>query len=111
MVDSIGGFNPTSFMATAGLNKNKASDPSAAPSSLTAKTNEKSTADIFMDYMKKTPAERMEENWLKAHGLTKEKLAKMTPKEQEAIMKQMKTEIETALKEKTEKGTQVDLVA
>jgi hypothetical protein len=109
MVGSIGGFNPTAFMATAALNRSATS--STSQSSLTPKASEKSSADVFMDYMKKSPAERMEENWLKAHGLTKEKLAKMSPKEQEAIMKQMKSEIEASLKEQTETKAKVDILA
>lgn len=109
MVGSIGGFNPTSFMATAALNRSAAS--SASQNSLAPKATEKSAAEIFMDYMKKSPAERMEDNWLKAHGLTKEKLAKMSPKEQEAIMKQMKSEIAASVKQQTETKAKVDILA
>lgn len=52
----------------------------------------------FMDYMKKTPQERLEEDWLKRHGLTKEKLAQMSPAERQAVMDQMKKEIEEQMK-------------
>lgn len=109
MVSSIGGFNPTAFMATATLNRNASSAQSTSQSSLSTKTS--SAADVFMDYMKKSPAERMEDNWLKAHGLTKEKLASMSPEEQEAIRKQMKSEIEASLKQQTEAKANVDILA
>jgi cell division inhibitor SulA len=60
--------------------------------------------------MKMTPGERMEENWLRAHGLSREKLAALPPKEREVIMKQMKQDIEKKLKDQTEqKAAKVDI--
>lgn len=105
MVGSIGGFNPMAFMATTALNRS--SSQGASQSSVPTKAANNSAADEFMTYMKKSPAERMEDNWLKAHGLTREKLASMSTKEQEAIMKQMKDDIERALHEQAGKKAQV----
>lgn len=46
----------------------------------------------------KEPTERMEDAWLKAHWLSKEKLAARSPKERDAVKRQMKSEIEENLK-------------
>jgi len=109
MIGSVGAFNATSFAAATSLSRSSAS---ADSSSLQSTTQTPSAEDTFKAYMKMTPAERMEDAWLKSHGLTKEKLAAMSPTERENVMKQMKTEIEQNLKQKTEqKGQQVDVLA
>ncbi|GAA0538858.1 hypothetical protein GCM10008941_18230 [Rhizomicrobium palustre] len=107
MVGSIGSFNPASFAASSALTRKpakQADDLSAAVSQPDAKAS-------FREYMKMSPAERMEENWLKSHGLSKEKLAAMSPEERDKVMKQMKDEITQALKEKAEKGAMVNIQA
>jgi acyl-CoA reductase-like NAD-dependent aldehyde dehydrogenase len=79
--------------------------PAVAPA--TSKTN--SAADTFLDYMKQSPAERMADSWLAAHGLSKEKLAAMTPAQRDAVLKQMAKEIKDqvaqAAQQKTDKKT------
>lgn len=67
----------------------------AAPQSAAAPTAAKSNtaADEFLAYMKKSSAERIQEAWLAAHGLTKEKLAAMKPDERDAVLEQMAKEI------------------
>lgn len=67
-----------------------------------AKARNEGTMGEFLDYMKKTPAERMEEAWLKAHGLTKADLEKKSPEEQKAIRDAMKKDIEDQLKREAE---------
>ena len=111
MVDSIGGFNMAAFAATTGLARKKAAESSDTLSqSVASKTP--SAKDTFIDYMKKTPAQRMEENWMKAHGYDEAKLAAMSPAERDKVMKQMKDEIEQALKTQTEQKAQhVDITA
>lgn len=52
----------------------------------------------FTDYMKKSPAERMEEAWLKSRGITKEDLDAMSPEERKAILDEMRAAIEDQLK-------------
>jgi hypothetical protein len=56
----------------------------------------------FLNYMKQTPAQRLEEDWLKQHGLTREKLAAMSPEEREKVMAQMKEEIQQQMKQNAE---------
>jgi len=109
MIGSIGGFSATTFAATSALGRTSSS---AASSSLSTATQCGWAEDTFKNYMKMTPAERMEDSWLKSHGLSKEKLAAMSPEDREKVMKQMKDEIEQNLKLQTEqKGKVVDLLA
>lgn len=111
MVDSIGGFNAAAFVASTGSVRKKAAESSDSLSQ-SAASNTPSAKDTFLDYMKKTPAQRMEENWLKSHGYDDAKLAAMTPDERAKVMKQMKTEIEETLKTQTEKKAQhIDITA
>ncbi len=51
-------------------------------------------ADTFLAYMKQSATERMQEAWLKSHGLSKEKLAAMSPEQRAATLKQMAKEIQ-----------------
>ena len=39
----------------------------------------------FLDYMKLTPAQRFEEDWLRAHGMTRKDLDSMKPEERQKI--------------------------
>lgn len=73
----------------------------AATDKTSLKPAEKSGADIFLDYMKKSLAERMEEAWLKKHGLTKETLAQKSPEEQAAIREAMRQDIEESIRRQT----------
>jgi hypothetical protein len=63
----------------------------------------KDTIEGFLNHMKKSPAERLEEEWLKSHGYTKEKLAGMTEKERAAVFERMKRDITERLKQKAER--------
>jgi len=57
--------------------------------------------------MKETPAQRWEDSWLAAHGLTEQELNKMPAQQREAILKQMAND----LKQKMEQKTQAALTA
>ena len=110
MIGSVGGFSATTFAATSALSRNASATQNS--SSLNSVNQTPSAEDTFKNYMKMTPAERMEDSWLKSHGLSKEKLAAMSPEDREKVMKQMKDEIEQNLKLQTEqKGKVVDLLA
>jgi len=109
MVGSISAFNPAAFAASNALARTKtaaaAEDSGLDPSSQTT-----SAKDTLLAYLKKTPAERMEDNWLRAHGLDAEKLAAMSPEDRAAVMKRMKEDIEDKLKTQTEqRALQVDI--
>lgn len=58
-------------------------------------------ASEFLSYMQKTPEQRFQEEWLKKHGLTKEDLESMSPAERNAVMEQMRAEIEEQIKQST----------
>jgi len=88
----MSGLSFDAIMATAA----KAAQPAAAPSG--RKPN--SAADEFLAYMKKSSAERMQESWLAAHGLSKEKLAAMTPEQREAVLQQMAKELNEQVAQK-----------
>lgn len=67
----------------------------------------------FLNYMKETPAQQLEDAWLAGHHLTHKDLEKMSPEERAKIEKEMAADIKEKLKEQTEKksGTTVDLQA
>lgn len=56
-------------------------------------------AQKFIDYMDKTPAERLQEDWLKRHGLTKAEFDALPADEKQALVDQMRIELEAQLKE------------
>jgi acyl-CoA reductase-like NAD-dependent aldehyde dehydrogenase len=74
-----------------------AAHPTATPAS--AKTNP--AAEDFLKYMKESPAERMADSWLAAHGLSKEKLAAMSPEQRAAALKQMAKELQDQVADAT----------
>lgn len=67
----------------------------------------------FLDYMKETPAQKLEDQWLAAHHLTRKQLDAMSPQQREAILKEMEADIEQQLKKQTAKktGNTADLLA
>lgn len=108
MVSSIGGMGAVNYAAMAGLNRTTTSGSDSIASS----TTQPSAADTFMSYMKESPAQRMVDNWLKAHGLDQDKLNAMSPEDRAAVMKQMQQDIKDQLQQQTEqKGQLVDLSA
>src|SRR5690349_9427490 len=57
----------------------------------------------FLNYMKKTPAERMQEAWLHQHGLTREQLDAMSPAERKKILDKMRQDIELRIRQEAER--------
>jgi len=53
----------------------------------------------FRNYMKETPAQRLEDSWLAAHHLTRQQYEAMSPQEREGIQKQMATELKEQVKQ------------
>jgi hypothetical protein len=106
-IGAVGGFDPSSFAVSSAMARKNSASSAPADNPLGSKTAE----DNFLDYMKMSPGERMIENWLKAHNLSKEKLAAMTPDERNKIMKQMQDDIAQKLKEQTKDKAQVDILA
>ena len=67
----------------------------------------------FLDYMKKSPAERMVDAWLQAHHLTRKDLEAMPPEERDAILKEMARDIKAEVEQKVEarKRGKTDILA
>jgi hypothetical protein len=59
----------------------------------------------FMNYMKETPAQRMQDAWLQQHGISPQAFAAMTGAQKQKIIDEMKQDIENKLKQKMEAGT------
>ena len=89
----IGAINPNAAASAAGGAKSKAAQEDAQ-----AVTN-------FMDYMKETPAQRFEDQWLAAHGLTEKDLEKMSPDKRAAITKQMADDMKKQMQDAVKKAS------
>lgn len=67
--------------------------------------------DEFLDYMKKSPGERMIEDILRSMGLTKEDLANMSPEARAKVEALIKEKVEAAMQQATEKELKKDEAA
>jgi hypothetical protein len=76
-----------------GLSFGAVTAPTAQPTIASVTAKPRSAADDFLAYMKESPAQRMEDSWLAAHGLSKEALAAMPPDKRAAVLKQMANDI------------------
>jgi hypothetical protein len=77
-----------------------------APASMAANagsTKRSDAAQAFLDYTKKTPEQRFQEAWLKAHGITPEQFAAMSPTERQKILDQIRQEIQAKVKENAQR--------
>ena len=74
-----------------------------------AAKSDQATQD-FLDYMKETPAQRLEDSWLAAHHLTRKDLEAMSPEQRKAIEKQMAADIEQQIKEAAKSKRRTDIV-
>jgi hypothetical protein len=94
--------------------QNPVQTPAAAPTSSNSPLGTAGDAaeQAFLDYMKETPAQKLEDQWLAAHHLTRKQLDAMSPQQREAILKEMEADIEQQLKQQTTKktGTKTDLL-
>ncbi|MDB5411193.1 MAG: hypothetical protein JWL84_6105 [Rhodospirillales bacterium] len=59
-------------------------------------------AKVFLNYMKETPAQRIEDSWLASHHLTRKQLDAMPPAARQAIEKQMQAEIKEQIARTTD---------
>jgi hypothetical protein len=91
------GINQAAVGAATGLTggTSAAGTSKAAQEDSTAVTN-------FLNYMKESPAQRLEDAWLAAHGLTEKDLLAMSPDKRQAILKQMADDIKRQLQQATQ---------
>ncbi|HZB93260.1 MAG TPA: hypothetical protein VE397_17570 [Stellaceae bacterium] len=59
-----------------------------------------STTQWFLDYVKETPAQRWEDSWLAAHGLTQQELNSMPVQKRDAILQQMANDLKQQMQQK-----------
>jgi hypothetical protein len=101
---------PGNFVASATTSAAGTANAVVSPSSSKA---EDDAITKFTNYMKETPAERMQDTWLQAHGITRQQFDAMSPEEKQKIVDEMKQDIENKIKQKMESGSKpsVDIVA
>jgi hypothetical protein len=80
----------------------------AAEKSASASPGGEQAVQDFQAYMKESPAQHMVDAWLKAHGLTEQDLAKMSPDQRAAIEKEMAADIKTQIEQQMQKKTGAD---
>jgi hypothetical protein len=106
-VGSVGSFLQ-SFASRAAAQQAQAaaaqgSNQDAELTSDTPNATNKAVQD-FLSYAKESPAQRMVDAWLKAHGLTEQDLAKMPPDKQAAIRKEMADDIKKQMEDQVQKN-------
>jgi hypothetical protein len=77
----------------------------AAGFSFAAPAKPGAAVQAFLDYQKKTPAEKMRDEILGAMGLTEDQLKAMDPKERAKIEEKVRELIKQKVEESTEKKT------
>jgi hypothetical protein len=115
-ITGIGGYSPLASLDTKSKNRQNMpaepviAGPVGAEPTTNATTSAASLASKddavaeFMQYMAKSPAERMQEAWLAQHGYTKEQFDALPPEKKQALIEQMKQEIEEKLKEQAKQN-------
>ena len=107
---SIGAYNPLMGASISGASGASA-PPTVADASATARDSGLDTAvQDFLDYAKKTPAERMRDAILKSMGLTEEDVKSMSPEKRKAVEETIRQKIKQAAEDAAKKG-QTGLVA
>ena len=109
---SVSGISGASFLAASLTRQNLPGSsfalPTTQPSNGGASSSSSSGNDAvtqFMDYMKETPAQRMQDAWLQQHGISPQAFAAMTGAQKQKIIDERKQDIEAKLKQKMESGT------
>ena len=78
------------------------------PTYLTQPPAQDSNSDIvknFESFLKESPAQQMQDEWLQAHGITKEQFDQMSAADKQKVITEMKQDIETQLKKKMQAAT------
>jgi hypothetical protein len=110
---AISGVGSSYGVYTAGALTSAASTPKTASASSASSASSTSSSagppiggsssalDYLVNYLKESPAKRMEDSWLAQHHLTEQQLAAMPPAQQEAVRKQMEADIKKKLQEQS----------
>ncbi len=81
------------------------------PAETASKPKKPDPVATFLNYMKKSAAERYVDAWLAARNLSKEALDAMPPEERKAVLKQMEEDIKRQIREEVEKKTGIPIHA
>jgi predicted flavoprotein YhiN len=92
----IGSSSPYSYQPLA----NKSGGSSGTSGAQQSSSSGDSTVQDFLDYMKESPAQRMFDNFLSAHHISKEEWNAMTPAQKQKIIDEFKHEMEDKMKQK-----------
>ncbi len=96
---SAGGF--AELLNTASSSSN-AKSASSQQTSLTKPSDSEDARKKFLDYMKQTPAQRWQEAWLQAHGMTKEQFDALPADKKAALIDEMKQEMQDQMRQAAE---------
>ncbi|MFA5041304.1 MAG: hypothetical protein WC464_06705 [Bdellovibrionales bacterium] len=96
-------------MDTSGIGGLGTSDAAGTNSqkALSTKAADDAYFQSLVDYFFESPGERMFDNWLSAHGVSKEQYDMMTPEEKEALQKKFADEIERKAEEKARAAAKI----
>lgn len=65
---------------------------------------EQTAEEKFLDYAKKSPAEKIRDALLKSIGVTEEQFAQMSPEQRKEVEQKISDKIKEAMQKQTEKG-------
>ena len=102
----IAGFMPSSASSSGGsANGFQAAlgNANSLAASSSSGSSSEDPAQAFLDYMKETPAQQMEDAWLAAHHLTRKQLEARSPDQRQALEKQMAEDIKNQIKQAADK--------
>jgi hypothetical protein len=98
-VSGIGSYDSFTASTLLGGASGQPASGAAASSAASARSSGASNSALqdLVNYLKGSPAKRMEQAWLAQHNLTEQRLAAMPPVQQEALRKQMADDIKKKL--------------
>lgn len=99
---SSGGINQSALSALTSNAATGINTITGAATGSKAAQEGSSAVQNFMSYMKETPAQRFEDSWLAAHGLTEKSLNAMPAQQREAILKQMAEDMKKQVQQQTQ---------
>jgi len=75
-----------------------------SPTAAATKQFEQTAEEKFLDYAKKSPAEKIRDALLKSIGVTEEEFAQMSPEQRKEVEQKIADKIKAAMQKQTENG-------